>query len=70
MELQLDEDDARSGPARPATSWREAAVARSLNPARARAEDRVQRFLDTALELMASGTSEEFTVQELSLIHI
>ena len=34
------------------TSWRELAVARSLDPARVRAEKRVQRFLDAALELM------------------
>src|SRR5690606_2923401 len=33
-------------------SWRELAVARSLDPARARAEERVQRFLDAAVELM------------------
>jgi AcrR family transcriptional regulator len=41
------------------------AVARSLNPARTRAEKRVQRFLDAALELMDSGESSEFTVQEV-----
>jgi AcrR family transcriptional regulator len=46
-------------------SWRELAVARSLNPARTRAEKRVQRFLDAALELMADGDSKEFTVQEV-----
>ena len=32
------------------SSWRELAVARSLDPARVRAEKRVQRFLDAALE--------------------
>jgi len=46
-------------------SWREAAVARSLDPARARAEKRVQRFLDAALELMESDANREFTVQEV-----
>lgn len=46
-------------------SWRELAVARSLNPARSRAEKRVQRFLDAALELMNDGDSAEFTVQEV-----
>ena len=47
-------------------SWRELAVARSLDSARARAETRVQRFLDAALELMAdSTTGKEFTVQEV-----
>jgi AcrR family transcriptional regulator len=48
-----------------APSWREQAVARSLNPARTRAEKRVQRFLDAALELMNSGDTKEFTVQEV-----
>ena len=47
------------------TSWRELAVARSLDPARARAEKRVQRFLDAALELMTSSDGKEFTVQEV-----
>jgi AcrR family transcriptional regulator len=46
-------------------TWRELAVARSLDPARERAEKRVQRFLDAALELMASSTEKEFTVQEV-----
>lgn len=48
-----------------ALSWREQAVARSLDPARARAEKRVQRFLDAALELMTSSPDREFTVQEV-----
>ena len=39
---------------------------RRLDPARARAEDRVQRFLDAALELMNDSPSGvEFTVQEV-----
>jgi AcrR family transcriptional regulator len=46
-----------------ATSWRELAVARSLDPARARAEKRVQRFLDAALDLMLEAPDNEFTVQ-------
>jgi AcrR family transcriptional regulator len=48
-----------------ASTWRELAVARSLDPARARAEKRVQRFLDAALELMATSTEKEFTVQQV-----
>jgi AcrR family transcriptional regulator len=44
---------------------RDAAVARSLDPARARAEKRVQRFLDAALELMADSSNKEFTVQQV-----
>jgi AcrR family transcriptional regulator len=46
-------------------SWREVAVARSLDPARVRAETRVQRFLDAALDLMNSAPGKEFTVQEV-----
>ena len=48
-----------------ATSWRDMAVARSLDPARARAEKRVQRFLDAALELMSSSDTKDFTVQQV-----
>lgn len=47
------------------TTWRDLAVARSLDPARARAEKRVQRFLDAALELMSTSEGKEFTVQEV-----
>src|SRR3954451_11810554 len=42
---------------------RDLAVARVLDPARARAETRVQRFLDAALDLMKGG--KDFTVQEV-----
>ena len=49
-----------------APTWREQAVARSLDSARTRAEHRVQRFLDAALEFMNdSATGKEFTVQEV-----
>jgi AcrR family transcriptional regulator len=48
-----------------ATTWRELAVARSLDPARVRAENRVQRFLDAAMGLMNDGTGRDFTVQEV-----
>ena len=48
-----------------ALSRRELAVARVLDPARARAETRIQRFLDAALELMSSSPGREFTVQEV-----
>ena len=55
-----------SAPAAPTSTWRELAVARSLDSARVRAEDRVQRFLDAALELMnTSETGKDFTVQEV-----
>lgn len=49
----------------PGTSWRELAVARSLDSARSRAETRVQRFLDSAMELMKASEGREFTVQEV-----
>jgi AcrR family transcriptional regulator len=49
-----------------AISWREQAVARSLDSARVRAENRVQRFLDAALEVMNdSDSGKDFTVQEV-----
>lgn len=47
-----------------AATWRELAVARSLDPARVRAENRVQRFLDAAMALMNNG-GKDFTVQEV-----
>jgi AcrR family transcriptional regulator len=45
--------------------WRERAVSRSLKGARSRAEERVQRFLDAAFELIDEKGSTEFTIQEL-----
>ena len=56
---------AKEVPAEQAVTWRELAVARSLDSARARAETRVQRFLDAALELMADSDGRDFTVQEV-----
>jgi AcrR family transcriptional regulator len=50
----------------PAVSWREQAVSRSLDSARVRAETRVQRFIDAALELMSESPSgKDFTVQDI-----
>ena len=45
--------------------WRQRAVARSLNSARSRAEQRIQRFLDAAFALMDEKGSTEFTIQEV-----
>ena len=45
--------------------WREQAVSRRLVSARARAEERVQRFLDAALGLMNDKRSTDFTIQEV-----
>jgi AcrR family transcriptional regulator len=59
------EQPARDLRASEGLSRRELAVARSLDSARSRAEHRVQRFLDAALELLNTGTAKEFTVQEV-----
>src|SRR5437588_13081364 len=45
--------------------WRERAVARSLHAARSRAEQRVQRFLDAAFELIDEKGTTDFTIQEV-----
>jgi AcrR family transcriptional regulator len=45
--------------------WRERAVSRSVHAARSRAEQRVQRFLDAAFELVDEKASTEFTIQEV-----
>ncbi len=52
-------------PTDPPASWRELAVARVADPARIRAETRVQSFLDAAAELMAGDSGKDFTVQEV-----
>jgi AcrR family transcriptional regulator len=57
--------DDSAGAAEVTPSWRELSVARSLGPARERAERRVQRFLDAALELMDGASGKEFTVQQV-----
>jgi AcrR family transcriptional regulator len=57
--------DEPAGAVEGGTSWRDLAVARSLDPARVRAEKRVQRFLDAAVELMTSSSGKDFTVQEV-----
>jgi AcrR family transcriptional regulator len=46
-------------------AWRQRAVSRSLSAARARAEQRVQRFLDAAFELIDAKGTTEFTIQEV-----
>jgi AcrR family transcriptional regulator len=46
-------------------AWRERAVARSLQAARTRAEQRVQRYLDAAFELIDEKGTTEFTIQEV-----
>ena len=63
--MGADPATARSEAAGDSASRRELAVARSLDPARARAEKRVQRFLDAALELMSAPDTRDFTVQQV-----
>jgi len=46
-------------------TWRQRAVSRSLSAARSRAEQRVQRFLDAALELIDAKGTTDFTIQEV-----
>ena len=62
--MARDQPTAEAATDRPGT-WRELAVARSLNPARARAEQRVQRFLDAAIDLMQGDSGKDFTVQDV-----
>lgn len=47
-----------------ASNRRDRSVARVLDPARQRAEERVQRFLDAALELLAES-GRDFTLQDV-----
>ncbi len=61
----MSTDDAAAEPPAVTVTRRELAVARALDQARSRAENRVQLFLDAALELMNSN-SGEFTVQEVA----
>ncbi|HUI48671.1 MAG TPA: TetR/AcrR family transcriptional regulator [Acidimicrobiia bacterium] len=46
-------------------AWRTRAVSRTMDAARSRAEERVQRFLDAAFELIDEKGSTEFTIQEV-----
>ena len=49
----------------PEAAWRKRAVSRSLNAARSRAEQRVQRYLDAAFSLIDEKGTTEFTIQEV-----
>src|SRR6476646_2371493 len=54
-----------SPPGADEAEWRQRAVARSLNAARSRAEQRVQRFLDAAFALIDETGSTELTIKEV-----
>jgi AcrR family transcriptional regulator len=45
--------------------WRQRAVSKSLSAARSRAEQRVQRLLDAAFDLIDEKGTTEFTIQEV-----
>ena len=47
------------------SGWRHRAVSKSLSAARSRAEQRVQRLLDAAFELIDERGTAEFTIQEV-----
>ena len=49
----------------PEPAWRQRAIDRSTQSARLRAAKRVQRFLNSAREIIAEKESTEFTVQEV-----
>jgi AcrR family transcriptional regulator len=48
-----------------APRWRQRAVSRSLRGARTRAEQRIQRLLDAAFELIDEKGTADFTIQEV-----
>lgn len=56
----VDSEDTANEP-----EWRQRAVSRSLTAARSRAEQRIQRFLDAAFELIDEKGTTEFTIQEV-----
>ena len=60
----MSTDEAPADPPAATVTRRELAVARALDQARSRAENRVELFLDAARELMNTN-SGEFTVQEV-----
>ena len=63
----MDSDSAEAGTAPEVNepAWRRRAVSRSLHAARSRAEQRVQRFLDAAFELIDEKGTTDFTIQEV-----
>ncbi|HEX5095026.1 MAG TPA: TetR/AcrR family transcriptional regulator, partial [Acidimicrobiia bacterium] len=46
-------------------AWRQRAVSKSLHAARSRAEQRAQRFIDAAFELIDEKGTTDFTIQEV-----
>jgi len=58
-------DEKRAGQEASGSGWRQRAVSKSLSAARTRAEERVQRLLDAAFELIDEKGTTEFTIQEV-----
>jgi AcrR family transcriptional regulator len=65
MEASADMAEAKITDDAHEPAWRQRAVSRSLNAARSRAEQRVQRFLDAAFELIDEKGTTDFTIQEV-----
>jgi len=65
MAANTESAEATSADDTPGPEWRQRAVSRSLHAARSRAEQRVQRFLDAAFELIDEKSSTDFTIQEV-----
>lgn len=56
-------DEAAVDTGRPA--WRERAVSRSVDAARSRAEEKIQRFVDAGFALIDENGTTDFTIQEV-----
>jgi AcrR family transcriptional regulator len=65
METRTGMAEAKSTGEAHEPAWRQRAVSRSLHAARSRAEQRVQRFLDAAFELIDEKGTTDFTIQEV-----
>jgi AcrR family transcriptional regulator len=55
----------KQDPAEEPASWRASAVDRVLGPARQKAEERLQRFLDAAVELTQGPAGTDFSVHDV-----
>jgi AcrR family transcriptional regulator len=59
MKVSFDENDDSS-------SWRDQALSRSLAPARARSDARLQRLIDAARDMIRESPDSDFTVAEVA----
>src|SRR4029079_9860108 len=65
VKVDSESAEARAAEKSNEPAWRQRAVSRSLHAARSRAEQRVQRFLDAAFELIDEKGTTDFTIQEV-----